>query len=232
MALTMAMNSTGLPMQILKPTGLPLGQLPELGDEAHHLDRGREGLVVGGREHVLARRHEAGLGDLLGDLGAGQDAAVAGLGALGHLDLDHLDLVVGGVRAEQLRIEVAVRGAAAEVAGADLPDQVAAVLEVVLGQAALAGVVGEAAQLGAGVHGRDRRPAERAEAHGRDVEHRDRVRLRALRAAHGHPQAPPPGPRASGAAPPSASSTCSPRRRRRARCRRASCRPRSWPAGT
>ena len=56
----------------------------------------------------------------------------------------HLDRVVGGLLAELLGVEAAVLGPRAEVAGADLPDDVAA-LEVVLGQAALAGVVGEAA---------------------------------------------------------------------------------------
>ena len=52
---------------------------------------------------------------------------MAGLGALAELDLDHLDLV-GSARLlrEAVGIEMAVGGAAAEIAAADLPDQVAA----------------------------------------------------------------------------------------------------------
>ncbi len=142
-ALTIDMNSIGLPMQILNPTGLPPDSSRSWAMNPIISQRRRERLVVGGGEDVLADRHEAGLGDLLGDLGARQDAAVPGLGALGHLDLDHLHLVVGGVLLEQLGAEVAVGGAAPEVAGADLPDHVAAGLEVVLGQPALTGVVGE-----------------------------------------------------------------------------------------
>ena len=61
----------------LETDRLAARQLAQLGDEPHHLPRRRERLVVGGGEDVLADRHEAGLGDLLGDLGAGQDAAVA-----------------------------------------------------------------------------------------------------------------------------------------------------------
>ena len=52
------------------------------------------------------------------------------------------------VSRELVRVEVAVLGAGAEVAAADLPDQVAA-LAVVRAEPALAGVVGEAARAGA-----------------------------------------------------------------------------------
>ena len=113
---------------------------------------------------------------------------MAGLGALRHLDLDHLDLRQGRVRAERLRVEVAVRVPAAEVAGADLPDQVAAGLLVVARQPALAGVVGEAARLGALVHRPDRGLAQGAEAHRGDVQHRGGVGLGALLAADRHPE--------------------------------------------
>ena len=84
---------------------------------------------------------------------------------------------------ERVGIEVAVRRAAAEVAGADLPDQIAAGLEVIRAQAAFAGVVREAADLRAGVEREDRVLAERAVAHRRHVEDRRRVRLRACGAA-------------------------------------------------
>jgi hypothetical protein len=69
------------------------------------------------------------------------------------------------------RLKRPVVVAAAEVARADLPDQVAAVHAVVLADRALAGVVREAALLGAAVQRQDGVGRQRAEAHRRDVEH-------------------------------------------------------------
>jgi hypothetical protein len=79
-------------------------------------------------------------------LAAGQYAAMAGLGALAELQLDHLDLRVGGGGGEAFGRESAVGVAGAEIARADLPDDVAAVLAVIGAEATLAGVVGEAAE--------------------------------------------------------------------------------------
>lgn len=81
---------------------------------------------------------------------------------------------------------MAVAGTAAEVAAAQFPGQVAAVFAVVGADAAFAGVVGEVTQLGALVERADRVGAQRAEAHGRDIEYRGRVRPLALRAADHH----------------------------------------------
>ncbi|MCY1517498.1 hypothetical protein D9M68_521800 [compost metagenome] len=108
---------------------------------------------------------------------------MAGLGALAELDLDHPHLWVARLFGEALGVERAVLGAAAEIAAAQFPDQVAAVLAVVGADAAFAGVVVEAAEPRALVQRADRVGAERAEAHRRDVEHRGRVGLRALRPA-------------------------------------------------
>ncbi|MNE01747.1 hypothetical protein D3C80_941970 [compost metagenome] len=102
-----------------------------------------------GGDAVLAHRHATGEGDFLGDLVLGQDAAVAGFGALAELDLDHPHLRAARLGGEAFRVELAVAGAAAEVAAAQFPDQVAAVLAVVGADAALAGVVVEVAELGA-----------------------------------------------------------------------------------
>src|SRR5215813_8681813 len=99
---------------------------------------------------------------------------MSGLGALADLELDHLDLVLAGNPRELVRIEGAVAVAAAEIAGADLPDDVAALLTMVRADAALAGVMCEAALFGAGIeraHGVGR---ERAKTHGGDIEHRCR----------------------------------------------------------
>jgi hypothetical protein len=87
-----------------------------------------------------------------------------------------------------LRREAAVGIARAEIAGADLPDEVAAVLAVIRAQAAFAGIMGETAGLGALVEGADRIWAQGTEAHGRDVEHRGVIRLGAVGAADGDPE--------------------------------------------
>ena len=61
----------------------------------------------------------------------------------------------GGGDGEFVRVEAAVGAAAAEIAGADLPDDVAAALAVIGAEAAFAGVVREAAELGAAVQRAD-----------------------------------------------------------------------------
>ncbi len=67
----------------------------------------------------------------MADLRRGQHAAVAGLGALAELQLDHLDLRILGALGKALGREGAVVVARAEVARADLPDDVAAALAVI-----------------------------------------------------------------------------------------------------
>ena len=131
----------------LEAGGLAAGQLAHARDEADELARRGERRVRGRADARLALRDVARLGDLLRHLAAGQLAADAGLGALAELERDELDVRVRGLVLELLGVEAAVLGARAEVAAAELPDQVAAACEVVLGQPALAGVVGEAAGL-------------------------------------------------------------------------------------
>src|SRR6202012_5715960 len=124
----------------------------------------RERAVGGGRHAVPVAADPAGLGDLGGDLRHGEHAAVAGLGALAELDLDHLDLGIDRLGGEAVRIEAAFGRAATEIAGGHLPDDVAAVHPVVPADRAFAGVVGEAAQVSALVEGHDGVGAQRAEA--------------------------------------------------------------------
>ena len=128
----------------------------------------------------LALGDVADAGDLRVHLAAGQHAADAGFRALGQLQRHALHGVVRGFVGELGLVEIAVGGAAAEVAGADLPDEVAAVPQVVLRQAAFAGVVGEPAERGALVEGQDRVRGQRAETHRRHVEQRHVVGLRAV----------------------------------------------------
>jgi hypothetical protein len=125
-------------------------------------------------------------GDLRRDLGRGQHAADPRLRALGELERHALDRRVGGLVGEPGRVEPTVGRAGAEVAAAQLPHQVAAV-EVVAGQAALAGVVGEPARRRADVERAQGVGRQRAEAHRRDVQQRHVVGLRAVRAADPDP---------------------------------------------
>ncbi len=185
MALAMPMNSHGWPRQNLKPTGLPPDSSRSCWMKCISSIGVENALCARRRDAVFAHQDAAGVGDFLGDLVLGQDPAMAGLGALAHLDLDHPHLRRLRLCGEAFRVEAPVGGAAAEVAAAELPGQVAAVFAVIGADAAFAGVVGEVAELGALVQRANGVGAERAEAHGRDVEHRRRVRLRALRAADG-----------------------------------------------
>ncbi len=164
----------------LEADRLAAGQFAQLGDELHQLDRRGEGAVARRRNAILTHRHATGGGDLGGDLVLGQDTAVSRLGALAELDLDHLHLRVEGLGGEALRVELAIAGAAPEVAAAQFPDQVAAVLAVIGTDAALAGVVVEVAHLRATVQRANGVGAEGAETHRRDVEQRSGVRLAAL----------------------------------------------------
>src|SRR5262249_9333128 len=101
--------------------------------------------MAGRRNAVLAHGHAARARDLLGDFGAGQHAAVAWLGPLADFQLDHLDLIdCGGIRKTSRRKGAGGFGAS-EGSGAVFPDDVAAVLAVLGGQATLPRVVGEIA---------------------------------------------------------------------------------------
>ncbi len=112
-----------------------------------------EVVVVGGRDQVGAGRRVTGGGDLLGDLLAGQVAALAGLGALADLDLGE----VGGV--EHLRRD-------AEAARGDLLAAPLAVVPVHVADLAALAVdaedVDRLRRLGVGAEGR---LGLRAEAH-------------------------------------------------------------------
>jgi len=89
------------------------------------------------------------------------------------------------MRANSSGLKRAVAISAAEISGADFPDQVAAVLAMIGAHSAFAGVVREAALFGASVQRAHRVGAERAKAHRRDIEDRGRIRLGAIRPADG-----------------------------------------------
>ena len=112
-----------------------------------------------------------GLGDLGGDLGAGQQAPDARLGPLGELDLDGADRVLLAQVDQPGEVEATPIVAAPEVGGADLEDEVGTV-EVVDRDTALSGVVPRVGGGRPAVQGLDGGAAQRPEAHPRDVDHR------------------------------------------------------------
>ncbi len=68
---------------------------------------------------------------------------------LAELNLDHLDLIIGGLFGKALWVERAILVPAPEIARADFIDQVTPALAVVAADPAFAGVMGEPAHLGA-----------------------------------------------------------------------------------
>lgn len=91
---------------------------------------------------------------------------------MANLDFDHPHLRAACLGGKAFGVEAPVWRAAPEVAAAQFPDQVAAMLAVIGADAAFAGVMVEVAQLGALVEGADGVGAERAKAHRRYVEDR------------------------------------------------------------
>lgn len=87
-------------------------------------------------DRVLTNADAAVLRDLGSDLGGGQDAAFARLGALTELQLEHPHLLVSGQIPELVIRELAVEVADAVFCRSDLDDQVRAAFEVLGGQAA------------------------------------------------------------------------------------------------
>src|SRR5438445_144899 len=110
---------------------------------------------------------------------------MSGLGTLADLEFDHLDLVAGRDAGEFFRVERTIAVAAAEIAGAYLPDEVAAIFAMIGTDAALTRVMREAALLGAGIQRTHGVGAERAKTHRRDIEDRCRIRLGAIGTADG-----------------------------------------------
>src|SRR5699024_3140314 len=108
---------------------------------------------------------------------------MTGLGPLTDLDLDHLDLWINRLLGKALGAEGAILVATAEIARTDLPDQVAAMLSMIPADAALARIMGKTAIPGALVHRQDGIGRQRAEAHGRDVQHTGIIGLRTRRLA-------------------------------------------------
>src|SRR5690606_31057703 len=106
------------------------------------------------------------------------------LGALRQLDFDHLDVVQVGALRKGLFGKTTLAVIAAEIAGTDIPDERAMMLKVVTADAALAGVMRKIPHCSTLVQCLDGIGRQRAEAHGRNVEHRQRTGARAVGPAH------------------------------------------------
>ena len=138
-------------------------------------------LCAAGLAQFPIARNAASLRDLRADLRLRQQAAGTWLGALTQFDLDRANLRTPRDGLLQPRhAEAAVGLTAAEVASADLPDQLPSV-EVIWRDAPFAGVVQAARDLRPAVERLDRRAAQGSEAHARDVD--DRRRAKRLRAS-------------------------------------------------
>ena len=155
----------------------PIHKLQEPQRRAEFRMRGR-------RDAVLADLNTARGGNLGRHLGGRQDATVPRLGALRQLYLDHLHLGAARLFGKAVWIKAAIGVTAAEVAGGDFPDQVAAFFAVVRRDRTLARVMDEVAELRTTVERANSIARQRPEAHRRDVEHRHRIRLSAALAHH------------------------------------------------
>ena len=102
-----------------------------------------------------------------------------------ELDFNHFHLRALRLFGKAPRVEMAVGGAAAEIAAAQLPHQIAVVFPVIAADAALTGVVVEIALGRTEVERADGIGGERAEAHSRNVKDRRGVGLAAVGAADG-----------------------------------------------
>src|SRR6516165_3863369 len=108
------------------------------------------------RRHAIdASRHAARQSDLGADLGCRQYPAVAWLGTLAQLQLDHLNLITLRSFLEFSRAERSISVATTEISRTDFPDDVAPIFAMIGAVAAFAGVVGEIAPLGADVERAD-----------------------------------------------------------------------------
>src|SRR5690606_13232867 len=129
------------------------GQARGLGDALHEVEElgdVAELAVRRGADAVDALGHAARVRDVGGDLHAREDAAAAGLGALAELDLDGANRAALARFEELLEAEAPGHVARAEIARAELEDELAAV-EVMARDAALARVVERAGDVRAAV---------------------------------------------------------------------------------
>src|SRR3974390_21108 len=108
------------------------------------------------RDAIPANRDASGGSDLRRHLGPGKHAAMARLCALAEFDFHHLDLRFIRLFGKLLRRKASVAIAAAEIAAADLPDDVAAMPLMVPTKPTLARVMRKSASLRSKIQSEDR----------------------------------------------------------------------------
>src|SRR5690606_22817891 len=118
----------------------------------YQFPRCAEGFVIRRRSHERMRFYMADGCNLRGVLSRGEDTSMAGFSALGDFYFYHLHLRQLGFLLEKLFVEITIGSAATEVAGSYLPDDIAAVFQVIVAESAFAGIMRKTADLGAGVH--------------------------------------------------------------------------------
>ena len=146
------------------------GEGPHPGDELAEFADAADIEVPVGADAVLADGDAAHRGDFGRHLGARQDAAFAGLGALRELDLEHPHLRMGRDGAQLGFRQIAVLVAHAVFGGAHLHDEVRPAGQMLRRQPTLPGGHPYPGQLGALGQRADRRVAQGAVAHAADVE--------------------------------------------------------------
>ena len=129
-----------------------------------------EGVVARWAEAVMSFGNASDRGDLGSDLRSREHAAHTRLGALAQLQLDRANRVRGDHLFELVQAELAGCVAAAEVSGADLPDQITVTATMGRANGAFPCVVSKLPCLGASVESFDGITAERTEAHRRDIQ--------------------------------------------------------------
>src|SRR5262245_2150018 len=121
--------------------------------------------VSGRTDAVPAKRDSPDLGNLVGDFDRRENSAEPGFRALTHLDFDRADWEPRHRGDDAIQIEPAAGVARSEVPGAELPDEIPAVI-VMTRNPAFTGVLHAAGELDAAIDRFDRGAAQRAVAHG------------------------------------------------------------------
>ena len=140
----------------LEAGGFAAGKISHPAYKMHHVDRRRERGMPRWRNTVDVHRYAARSGDFRIDLCRREYAAMAWLGALAKLQFDHFHLFALCRLFEFLGAKSAVRIAAAEVSGSDLPNNVAAVFSMIGTVTAFTGVVSKIAFFSSTIEGANR----------------------------------------------------------------------------
>merc|ERR1740117_117072 len=136
-----------------------------------------EGTVCGWTVHIVVLGHATDSCNLICNLALWQHATMSWLGTLGQLHFDHFDIWQSGPFRKLLRVEFAVDSSATKISCANIPDEVAARLQVPIADGAFPGVVVEISMGCAFVQCENRVGGECPVAHGTDVQARCRVGL-------------------------------------------------------